>query len=427
MIRTTLVTLLVVLCSSQTHSATLIHAGALIDGVAGEAANEVTIVIDGNRVSAVENGYRSGGSGDTVVDLREYTVMPGLMDMHTHMYHQRNPGSYLEPFQMDPAESAFRSVQYANATLMAGFTTVRDLGSRHNVSVAMRDAINKGYITGPRIFTAAKSVATRGGHADPTNGWAPWIQFTPGPAEGVISGPAQAADAVRQRYKDGADLIKITATGGVLSVAKSGRNPQFSEEEIRAIVTTAKDYGFHVAAHAHGKEGMKRAVRAGVRSIEHGTFMDDEVIRLMKRHGTFYVPTILAGKFVAEKAEVEGFFPEIVRPKARSVGPQIQETFAKAYKAGVKIAFGTDSGVSPHGENAKEFVYMVEAGMPEMEAIQSATRVAAELLGESDNLGSVEPGRYADIVAVRGDPLSDISLMTDIRFVMKDGVIYKQD
>ena len=229
----------------------------------------------------------------------------------------------------------------------------------------------------------------------------------PGPRQGVINSPQDARKAVRQRYKDGADLIKITATGGVLSVAKSGHNPQFSEEEIRAVVETAKDYGFSVAAHAHGAEGMKRAIRAGVDSIEHGTLMDEEVMALMKQHGTYYVPTIIAGKWVAEKAEQEGFFPG--RPKAAAIGPKIQATFARAYQSGVKIAFGTDSGVSPHGHNAKEFAYMVEAGMPPLEAIRSATLEAARLLGQEDRLGTLEAGKLADVVAVPDDPSRDIS------------------
>ena len=248
----------------------------------------------------------------------------------------------------------------------------------------------------------------------------------PGPKEGVINSPEDARKAVRQRYKDGADLIKITATGGVLSVAKSGQNPQFTEEEIRAVVETAKDYGLYVAAHAHGAEGMKRAIRAGVRSIEHGTFMDDEAMELMKQHGTYYVPTIIAGKWVAEKSAEEDFFPSAVRPKAAAIGPHAQATFGKAYKSGVKIAFGTDSGVSPHGENAKEFAYMVEAGMPALEAIQSATLTAATLLGVEDQLGALEAGKLADVVAVPEDPTVDITTMQRVSFVMKDGVIYKQ-
>ena len=270
-------------------------------------------------------------------------------------------------------------------------------------------------------------MATTGGHADPTNGMKFKLMGDPGPAEGVVNGIPDARKAVRQRYKHGADLIKITATGGVLSVAKSGENPQFKEDEIRAIVETAADYDMHVAAHAHGAEGMKRAVRAGVRSIEHGTLMDDETMDLMKERGTYYVPTISAGEFVAEKATVDGYYPEIVRPKAAKIGPQIKNTFQKAHQAGVKIAFGTDSGVSYHGENAKEFLYMVEGGMAPMAAIQSATKVAAELLGIEDALGTIEVGKTADIIAVKGDPIKDISALRDVVFVMKNGVVYKNN
>jgi imidazolonepropionase-like amidohydrolase len=232
---------------------------------------------------------------------------------------------------------------------------------------------------------------------------------------------------VRQRYKDGADLIKITATGGVLSLAKSGHNPQFTEEEIRAIVETAKDYGFKVAAHAHGAEGMKRAIRAGVSSIEHGTMMDDETIELFKKHGTWYVPTITAGESVADSSKKPGYYPEVVAAKARVIGAQIKQTFARAYKAGVKIAFGTDAGVFKHGQNWREFGYMIDAGMPAMEAIKAATLNAADLLGMKDQLGSIEAGKLADIVAVDGDPLKDPAVFGKVVFVMKDGVVYKGD
>ncbi len=405
----------------------LIHAGRLIDGVSDRAVGEVTVVVEGDRIAAVEPGYLEAGPEDDVIDLRDLTVLPGLMDVHTHITSQFSEKSYLERFELEPADDAFRSVVYAERTLMAGFTTVRNLGDRYNVSVALRKAIEKGLVKGPRIFTAGKSLATTGGHADPTNGMHSFLRGDPGPKEGVVNGPAEAAKGVRQRYKEGADLIKITATGGVLSVAKSGLNPQFTDQELRAVVETARDYGFHVAAHAHGAEGMKRAIRAGVQSIEHGTYMDAEAMELMKQHDTFYVPTILAGVWVAEKAQVEGFFPEVVRSKAAAIGPQIQETFAQAYKAGVKIAFGTDTGVSAHGDNAREFRYMVEAGMPPMEAVQSATVVAAELLGLEDRLGSVEEGKIADLIAVRGDPLEDITRLEKVAFVMKEGVVYKSE
>jgi len=411
--------------TADADAATLIHAGQLIDAVSSAPLRERTIVVDGGRITAVEPGYRTPAQGDTVTDLRNATVLPGLMDMHVHLTSEYSRTSELDRFKKDAADVALDGAAFAERTLLAGFTTVRDLGDSFRASIALRNAINAGKIRGPRIFAAGKSIATTGGHADPTNGWASFLGARPGPAEGVVNGPEQAAQAVRQRYKEGSDLIKITATGGVLSVAKSGHNPQFTEEEIRAIVATARDYGFKVAAHAHGAEGMKRAIRAGVDSIEHGTFMDDEVIQLMKKHGTWYVPTIMAGNWVYEQAQDPTFFPALVRPKALEVGPQIQKTFAKAYAAGVRILFGTDTGVSAHGQNAKEFQLMVEAGMPPMEAIRAATILPARFLEIDDRLGSVEPGKLADLVAVPGDPLADITVMQRVNFVMKEGVVYK--
>lgn len=334
-----------------------------------------------------------------------------------------NPKAYSESFRLNAADYAFRSVGYAHKTLMAGFTTVRDLGDSYRVTLSLRDAINQGLIVGPRIFSAGTAIATTG---VPTNGTNQALMGHPGPEQGVVNGPAQAREAVRQRYKEGSDLIKITATGGVLSFAKNGQNPQFFEDEIEAIVKTAKDYGMTVAVHAHGAEGMKRAIRAGVDSIEHATYMDKEAIKLFKQHGTWYVPTISAGKFVQEKAAVEGYFPAVVAPKAAAIGPKIQGTFAEAYKSGVKIAFGTDAGVFPHGTNAKEFAYMVEAGMPAMAAIQSATISAAALLDISTDAGSISAGKWADIIAVKSDPIQDIRALQQVDFVMKNGVVFKQ-
>ncbi len=405
----------------------LIHAGTVIDSVRAEPLKNVTIVVDGDRIAAVMNGLEQPRPGESVIDLREHTVMAGWIDMHTHLSGEYNPLSFADKAFVAGPEMALRGTMYAKRTLQAGFTTVRELGDSEGVSVALREAIRKGWIEGPRIFAAGKSIATTGGHADPSNGLVPRFQGDPGPHEGVVNGPHEAAKAVRQRYKEGSDLIKITATGGVLSLATNGQNPQFNAGELMAIVMTAKDYGMRVAVHAHGAECMKRAILAGVDSIEHGTFMDDEVIELMKKNGTWYVPTISAGKWVGEKAKIDGYFPAIVRPKAAAVGPQIDATFTKAYRAGVKIAFGTDSGVSPHGENAKEFGYMVADGMPPMEAIKAATINAATLLGAEKDLGTVEAGKFADLVAVKGDPLQDISLTENVRFVMKAGVIYKNE
>ena len=402
-----------------------LHCGQLIDTEKGEVFTEKTIVISKYKIKSIENGYiTSDDPNDTVVDLKSKTVMPGLIDMHVHLENEYNPARYMDQFTANEADVAFKSVNYAEITLLAGFTTVRDLGGT-GVNIALRNAINNNTIVGPRIFTAGKAIATTGGHADPTNGRKKLLMGDPGPEQGVINSPDEARKAVRQRYKNGADNIKITATGGVLSVAKNGQNPQFTLEEVRAICETAKDYGMIVAAHAHGDEGMQRAVIGGVTTIEHGTKMSYKTMDLMKQYGTYFVPTITAGKAVAKNAKIDGFYPEIIVPKALEIGPKIQSTFAKAYKRGVKIAFGTDAGVFPHGQNAKEFGYMVEVGMPPMEAIQSATITNAKVLGLADELGQIKTNFVADIVATDSNPLQDISAMERISFVMKDGVIYK--
>ena len=404
---------------------TYIWCGTLIDGISNEPKKNMTIVVEKNKITAVETGFSKASSSDKTIDLKTKTVTPGWIDMHVHFEGETKKGGVADKFTLNPADVAFESLKYANVTLMAGFTTVRDLGGS-GVNISLRNAINKGLVIGPRIFTAGKSIATTGGHADPTNGYRKDLMGNPGPNEGVINGPEDAYQAVRQRYKEGSDVIKITATGGVLSQAKDGANAQFTEEEVKAIVTAAKDYGFKVAAHAHGPEGMKRAIRGGVSSIEHGTFMDDEAMELMKKYGTWLVPTIIAGKSTADSAKIPGYYTDIVTPKALATGPQIQATFAKAYKAGVKIAFGTDAGVFQHGKNWIEFGYMIEAGMPAMEAIKAATMSAAELLGQKDKLGSIEVGKTADIVAMDGDPLKDAAVFGKVIFVMKDGMVYKQ-
>ena len=407
---------------------TYIWCGTLIDGISNEAQKNMTIIVEKNKIIKVENGFTQPAGSDAaqarVIDLKTKTVTPGWIDMHVHVEQETKKGNLSDRFTTNPADIAFESLKYVNSTLLAGFTTVRDLGGS-GVNISLRNAIQKGLVAGPRIYTAGKSIATTGGHADPTNGYRKDLMGDPGPKEGVINGAEEAYHAVRQRYKDGSDLIKITATGGVLSQAKDGANAQFTEEEIKAIVMAAKDYGFKVAAHAHGAEGIKRAIKGGVNSIEHGTFMDDEGIQLMKQYGVWLVPTITAGKATADSAKIPGYYSDIVTPKALATGPQIQATFAKAYKAGVKIAFGTDAGVFKHGQNWLEFGYMIEAGMKPMDAIKSATINAADLLGEKDKLGSIETGKLADIVAVDGDPLKDSTIFGKVVFVMKDGVVYK--
>ncbi len=418
---------LTVLSSSLWAQDYVIHAGSMIDVVNLKVVKDKSIKISANKIVAIEDGFMPVTKQETLIDLKQHTLMPGLMDMHVHMSGEINKASYSERFFMSEADFALRSTVYAERTLKAGFTTVRDLGDlAGGVVVSLRKAIDQGYVVGPRIFAAGKSIATTGGHADPTNGLRPELLMDPGPKQGVINSPEEAIKAIRQRYKEGSDVIKLTVTGGVLSLAKNGSNPQFTQEELNAIMKAAKDYDFVVAVHAHGAEGMKRAIRAGVDSIEHGTYMDKEVIRLMKKNDTYYVPTISAGKWVAEKAAIDGYYPAVVQPKAAAIGPVIQSTFSKAYESGVKIAFGTDAAVFPHGLNAREFIYMNEAGMPAIETIQSATLNSAKLLRIEDKLGSIQVGKLADLVAVKGDPLKDLSLLQTISFVMKDGKIVKK-
>ena len=414
------------LVATASAQKTYIQSGNLLDVKSGKLLQNKTIIVSGNKVERIADGFvQPENSSDEVIDLKGMTVLPGFTDMHVHLESETNPQAYIGEFTMNDADNAFNSVGFAQATLNAGFTSVRDLGGS-GVNISLRNAINNGKVAGPRIFTAGKSLATTGGHADPTNGRSQELMGDPGPKEGVINGPEDASKAVRQRYKNGADLIKITATGGVLSVAKSSSNPQFTVEEIKAITTAAKDYGFHVAAHAHGDEGMQRAIIGGVKTIEHGTLMSEETMDLMKEHGTYLVPTIAAGKEVTEKAAIENYYPELVVPKALEIGPKIQNTFGKAYKKGVGIAFGTDAGVFKHGENGKEFRFMVEAGMPAIEAIQSATLTPAKILNMESEMGQIAPGFYADIIAVKDNPLQNVETLEDVQFVMKEGKVYKK-
>jgi len=404
---------------------TYIQCGNLFDSASGKMLSEKTIVVDGNKIKFIENGFVSGTTDDKVIDLKNSYVLPGFIDMHVHIEGESSPTRYLDRFTKNDVDVAFQSTVYAKRTLMAGFTTVRDLGGS-GVNIALKKAINKGIVDGPRIFTAGKAIGTTGGHADPTNGMRKEYMGDPGPKEGVVNSPEDAKKAVRQRYKNGADVIKITATGGVMSVAKNGQNPQFTVEEIKAIVDTAKDYGMLTAAHAHGDEGMQRAIIAGIKTIEHGTLMEEPTMDLMIEHSAYLVPTISAGKAAAAMADIPGFLPPVVAKKAREIGPVSQRTFKKAYEKGVPIAFGTDAGVSPHGDNGKEFRYMNEAGMPVVKALQSATTTNAKLLGMEEELGQLKKGFLADIVAVEANPLQEVSTLENVVFVMKDGKVYKQ-
>ena len=411
--------------AAPTGPVTAIHCGHLLDVLADKMLGPTTIVVEGKRVREVVAGSKAP-PGASEIDLLNETCLPGLIDSHTHLSSEFSPTTYTDEFHWNLADYVVRSTVYARRTLLAGFTTVRNVGDYDNETVALRNAINAGIVVGPRIFTAGIPIGSTGGHADPTDGYREDLAGDPGPTKGVINSPEDAAKAVRLHYKLNDDLIKIMPSGGVLDQSSSGDNAQLTLEEIKAIVNTAHDYGFTVAAHAHGAEAIRRAVLGGVDSIEHGTFMDDQDMKLMKDHGTWYVPTIIAGDFVAHKAAIPGYYPPQVAAKAAAIGPLILATAGRAYKAGVKIAFGTDAGVYPHGENAHEFELMVQAGMPTMFVLEAATRSASQLLKRDKDIGSVSPGKFADVIAVPSDPLENISVMKQVSFVMKEGVVYKR-
>ncbi len=421
---------------ADAHQVSVLDCARLLDPAGGKMLGETTLVVEDGHIREIHAGsvdaepYRlaasAAGKPFQYIRMMDATCMPGLIDSHTHLTMQFSRSSYSDKFRLDPADYAIRSTVYAKRTLLAGFTTVRNLGDGNNESIALRNAVNAGIVPGPHIFSAGQSVGTTGGHADPSNGFRSDLQGDPGPKDGIINSPAGAWKTVRQHYKDSTNLIKIMPSGGVLDEGSSSENPQMTLDEVKVVVAAAHDYGFTVAAHAHGAEAIRRAVLGGVDSIEHGTFMDAQDMKLMKEHGTWYVPTIIAGQFVMEKAK-EGWYPPQVARKAEEVGPVIMATAGKAYKAGVKIAFGTDAGVYPHGENAKELAYMVRAGMPAMFVLQAATTHAAELLHKQDDYGRIAVGRGADVIAVPGNPLDDITVMQQVSFVMKDGVVYKED
>jgi imidazolonepropionase-like amidohydrolase len=420
--------LLIFICVAVTVHAQrkIIHCGNLIDGRSNSSLGQSTIIIEGNKIISIDKGFTKPTSKDELINLSSKTVLPGFIDLHVHLESETSKDAGTKRFTQNEADIALQSTVYAKRTLMAGFTTVRDLGGS-GVNISLRNAVNSGIVVGPRIFTAGKTIATTGGHADPTNAVRKDLMGDPGPKDGVINGPDEARQAVRQRYKDGADLIKITATGGVLSIARDASGPQFTDEELKAIVETAKDYGMQVAVHGIGEEGTRRAVVAGVNTIEHGSLMTDALADLMKQKGTYFCATITAGESISELAKIPGYYHPLVTPKALLIGPQDKAAFALAYKRGVKVAFGTDAGVFPHGENAREFGYMMDAGMPAMEAIKTGTITSATVLGMADKIGSIEKGKLADVIAVDGDPLTDIKTLLAVKFVMKDGVIYKNE
>lgn len=398
-----------------------VKAARLIDGTGNAPITNAVVLIQGDRITAAGSGLAIP-SGAQVIDLGSATLLPGFIDCHTHVTSQ--PGNYYEDiFRRSPIDVAIRSHIYARRTLNAGFTTIRDVGSAEFIDVALKKAIEDGSIAGPRIQPATLTVGATGGHGD-INGFSPYLKF--GNFSGVADGPDAIRKLIRFEVKNGAEVIKLIATAGVLSEEESVGLPQFSEEEMKAVVDEAALWGKKVAAHAHGAEGIKRAIRAGVASIEHASLVDDEGIRLAKEHGTYFVMDIYNDDYIlAEYAKLG--YPEKIIAKERIVGRTQRENFRKAFRAGVKMAFGTDAGVYPHGDNGKQFAKMVEWGMTPMQAIQAATTSAADLLGWSDRVGSVQPGRFADLVAVGGDPLANISILEKPAFVMKGGVVYVQD
>lgn len=407
---------------------TIIHCGHLI-AVPGQATqSQMTIVVIDDKIDRIVDGYANPDDlnldDDTaVINLKDHWVTPGLIDCHTHLTGEYVPAleRMRRSMQEGEAHAAIDGVANARKTIMAGFTTVRNVGSPGSTCLALRDRINQGIVPGPRIYAAGPSISVTGGHADGTNSLSPALRPDPKPETMTADGPAEARKAVRARVRSGVDLIKITATGGVLSMTAAGVEQQFFQDELESIVEAARMMGRKVAAHAHGAEGINAALRAGVHSIEHGTYLNDESIDLFKKTGAYLVPTIHAGKFVEEKAKIDGYFPNAVREKAAAVGPLIQDAFGRAHAAGVNIAFGTDVGVGAHGTNAEEFVYMHEAGMSPEDCLISATINAATLIGVEDQIGTLEAGKFADLIALPRDPMDDVSVYSDVVFVMKGG------
>ncbi len=404
---------------------TLIHAGELLAVPGQSPARNKTIVVENDRIVAVRDGFISADSveGDaTVIDLSDQFVLPGLMDMHVHLQGEMGPHRDRDALRMSDQLMQMRSIHYAMKTLKAGFTTVRDVGSSPQEMYAMRDAINNGWIDGPRII-AAGGVGITGGHAD-VSGVSPDLMdiYT---SPNVCDGPYDCRRAARNVIKYGADLVKITSTGGVMTDRKTGTGQQMEMDELREIVLAAARMGRKVASHAHEEDGIVAALEAGVASIEHGTYTGPRAIKLFRETGAYLVPTLLAGKTVATAAVEADYMSDAVKEKAIRVGADMAGNFEKAHKAGVNVAYGTDSGISPHGTNAEEAVLMVEAGMSEMDVIVTATINAADLIDMSDSLGTIEAGKFADIIAVERSPLESIEELLDVDFVMKGGKVYK--
>jgi imidazolonepropionase-like amidohydrolase len=396
-----------------------IRAGRMIDTKTGASVNNAVILIEGEKITAAGAGLSVPADAE-VIDLSGKTVLPGLIDCHTHVTGQ--PENFYEDlFRKSPIDTAITAHIYAKRTLEAGFTTIRDVGASEYIDAALRNAINAGKIAGPRMQVATLSLSATGGHGD-LNGFSPYLKFTG--LDRVVDGVDELRKQIRTNIKYGADVIKVLATAGVLSEEESVGAPQYSQEELNAVVEEAKMWGRKVAAHAHGTEGIKRAIRAGVASVEHGSFIDEEGIRLMKERGTYLVADIYNDDYILAEFAKLGY-PDKIIEKERLVGRTQRENFQKAAKAGVKIAYGTDAGVYPHGWNGKQFAHMVKWGLTPTQAIQAATLSAADLLGWNDKVGVISSGAFADIIAVDGDPLKDVTELERVKFVMKGGVVYK--